>query len=40
MVQARLRDAAQLMAGLPPDLQDQLEQVLELAVAQLRQELG
>jgi len=39
MVQARLRDAAQLMAGLPPDLRDQLEQVLELAVAQLRQEL-
>ena len=37
LVQARLREATQIMAGLPPELHEQLEQVLEQVVGQLRQ---
>jgi MarR family transcriptional regulator, organic hydroperoxide resistance regulator len=37
LVQARLREATQIMAGLPPELHEQLDQVLEQVVGQLRQ---
>jgi DNA-binding MarR family transcriptional regulator len=36
LVQARLGEATQIMAGLPPELHEQLEQVLEQVVGQLR----
>ena len=37
LAQARLREADTIMATLPPELRDQLEQVLEQALLRLRQ---
>lgn len=37
MVQARTRDIAQALAGLPPELSEQLEQVLEQVLQRLKE---